>query len=308
MGSGRYDASQYSAYRDFTVLRDDGSRKSVHEVFTKKQMSDEFNPKLIQIRESRDSDDNPNSNAIIIALDVSGSMGIIADRMIGESLGSLMDGIMSTKPVSDPHIMFMAVGDVYYDQSPLQVTQFEADLRIAQQLTQIHVEGGGGGNHFESYNLPWHFAATKTVIDCFEKRGKKGYLFTIGDEMVPQNLNKRDIAGVYNVYPSTPDLSNQSDVIVNSELLAEAEKKYNVFHLIIEEGSYCSRYPSQVKSAWRGLMNDHAVCVKNYNHIAEIILAVIRVNEGENPEQVIASFQDGNIQDSIRYALFNTNQ
>ena len=33
----------------------------------------------------------------------------------------------------------------------------------------------------------------KTSIDCFEKRGKKGYLFTIGDEQLPPTLTKAQI-------------------------------------------------------------------------------------------------------------------
>ena len=80
--------------------------------------------------------------------------------------------------------MAMAIGDAECDRAPLQVTQFEADIRLADQLRELWIEGGGGGNRGESYHLPWAFAAMRTSTDCFERRGRKGYLFTIGDEPI----------------------------------------------------------------------------------------------------------------------------
>ncbi|HAO33838.1 MAG TPA: hypothetical protein DCQ84_12920, partial [Candidatus Competibacteraceae bacterium] len=67
-------------------------------------------------------------------------------------------------------------------------------IRIARQLRRLWLEKGGGGNACESYTLPWYFAATHTAIDCFEKRGKKGYLFTVGDEEPPLELPGAAIA------------------------------------------------------------------------------------------------------------------
>ena len=82
--------------------------------------------------------------------------------------GIMVEEILARKPVSDPHILCMGIGDVLCDQAPLQVTQFEADIRIAEQLEKLWLEKGGGGNSCESYNLPWYFAAMHTAIDCFE--------------------------------------------------------------------------------------------------------------------------------------------
>ena len=42
---------------------------------------------------------------------------------------------MVDHPVADPHMMIMGVGDAWCDRAPLQVTQFEPDIRIAEQLT-----------------------------------------------------------------------------------------------------------------------------------------------------------------------------
>ena len=52
-----------------------------------------------------------------------------------------------------------------------------------EDLGRIVLEGGGGGQMTESYELAMYFMARHTAIDCFEKRGRRGYLFIIGDEL-----------------------------------------------------------------------------------------------------------------------------
>ena len=148
------------------------------------------------MRESRDSKDNPKSTPVIVALDVTGSMGMLADVIAREGLGVLFNAILDLKPISDPHVMFMGVGDANCDSAPLQVSQFEADNRIVEQLTQLFIEHGGGGNNFESYNLPWYFGARHTEHDSLIKRGKRGYLFTVGDEEAPEALTVAQIEEV----------------------------------------------------------------------------------------------------------------
>jgi len=43
-------------------------------------------------------------------------------------------------------------------------------------MEKIYLERGGGGNNHESYAAAWLFGATRTSIDCFEKRGKQGVI------------------------------------------------------------------------------------------------------------------------------------
>lgn len=298
MGSNRFDAQAYTMYAKTATRRLDGSARSVEEVFTRRAIAPALDPSKIRIRESRDSTDNPNSTPVIIALDVTGSMGMIAHHMVGTSLGVLMTGIMDTKPIVDPHVMFMAVGDVKSDQAPLQVSQFEADIRIAQQLTDIYVEGNGGGNNTESYELPWYFAATRTETDSFANRGIKGYLFTIGDELRPRGLDADDIKSVFG-----PDQEGTRDYSAD-ELYKMASEKWEVFHIIVEEGNYAQRVgATKVVDSWRELIGRRAVRLKDYTKISELILAVIRVNEGANPDDVVA--ESGDARDVVQHGLFN---
>jgi hypothetical protein len=268
MGSGSFDASAYRNYTRSTV------GKATDEVYSSRSIHKDLDPKGIKLRESRDSADNPNSTPIIIGLDVTGSMGMIADVLAREGLGTLFTEILDRKPITDPHIMFMAIGDANSDRAPLQVSQFEADNRIVEQLTQIWLEKGGGGNSFESYNLPWYFAARHTEHDSLIKRGKRGYLFTIGDEESPKALTRAQIDTV------TGDTLERE--MSSAEMLAEAQRKYEVYHIIIAEGDHARRYPDRVWNSWTEVLGQHVIRLLDHKKLAETIVAIIEVAEGRD--------------------------
>src|SRR5690349_5863592 len=131
MGSARWNPTDWAAYAGSTHGR------STSSIFARRAIAPGLDPHGVVLRESRDSALNPASNAIICALDVTGSMGMIADTLARQGLGTLVEEILRRKPVSDPHVMCMGVGDATCDVGPLQVTQFEADIRIAEQLQEL---------------------------------------------------------------------------------------------------------------------------------------------------------------------------
>lgn len=276
MGSGSWSADKWRGYSATTV------GKSVDAIYSSRHMENSLDPKGVAIRESRDSTDNPESTAIIMALDVTGSMGMIAQTIAQSGLGILFQEILDRKPVTDPHLMFMALGDVACDHAPLQVSQFEADNRIIEQLAKIYVEHGGGGNESESYDFPWYFAAQHTSIDCFEKRGKKGYLFTFGDEMSPYGLTKEQIKEFLGETVETDYTAAQ--------LLAMVEKMYHVYHIIIAEGSYARYRLDRVKADWVNLMGQRAIVLEDHTKLAELVVSLIQISEGANKKAVVDSW------------------
>lgn len=290
MGHGAWSNTDY-AVRSATYRE-----KTREQLFSNRVISRDLDPRHITLRESCDSEESPESTAIILGLDVTGSMGRIAEIIAKQGLGTLVEGILDTRPVTDPHIMVMGIGDINSDQAPLQVSQFEVDLRIADQLTNIWLEGNGGGNSYESYDLPWLFAGTKTKIDCFDKRGKKGYLFTIGDELPPLTASRQ-------VLKEQLDLNVQGDTSTG-DVLKMAQKRYDVFHIVVEQGAFAKGQVSRVKEAWTRLLKGHVVMLDDYEHIAEVILSVMRVNEGADPEEVIESWQDSATKRAVRYSLY----
>lgn len=275
MGSGSFDPGAYASYTRSTA------HKKRDEVFASRNLDPLLDPKGVKIRESRDSTDSPESTPIIVAVDVTGSMGMLAEAIARKGLGTLFTEILEHKPVTNPHLMFMAIGDVRCDSAPLQVSQFEADNRIVDQLTKIWLEGGGGGNDTESYDLPWYFAARHTEHDALIKRGRRGYLFTIGDESVPAGLTKDHISKFIGD-------SIESDLNPKA-LLAEAQRKYDCYHIIAEEGDYCRGNLANVRRDWSALMGQHVIGMGNHQKLAETIVSAIEMVEGQHKPRFGAS-------------------
>jgi hypothetical protein len=295
MGHGGWSDESYSTYRSIATS------KTRDELFHKRSKSCEslsgqrVNVEDIACRESRDSESNPCSTPIIVGLDVTGSMGMIPEALVKEGLGQLVGQILERGPVPDPHICFLGIGDAFCDQAPLQATQFEADNCVCDQLTDIWLEGGGGGNHFESYDLAWAFAAYKTQTDAWDKRKDKGYLFTVGDEEFPQRSSATYMKQAF-----------QNDGIQSptpKSLLADAEQKYRVFHVVIEEGWYYSeRNPEDVQNSWGQKLGNRVLFLDNHRHLPQLIVSAIAIDQGVPAEEVI-EWWDGAVAESVSHAI-----
>lgn len=292
MGTSSWSSTDWSSYKK-TVI----DTKSDRELFSSSDMHKDLDPKNITVRESCDSDANPNSTPIIVAFDVSGSMGHIARQMAREGIKTTFEEILARKPVSDPHLMVMGVGDAEMgDDAPLQVSQFEADIKIVDQLTKVYIEGGGGNNDHESYNLPWYFAATKTKIDCYEKRGKKGVLFTIGDEDPALKLSRKDVKKY---------LGDDMQYDMDSKTLLElVQQKYDVFHIVVEEGNYARHMGAdKVVENWNELMGQgHVIRLKDHTKLPEVIVSTLQANAGENIDDITKSW-DGSTSLVVKHAI-----
>lgn len=127
MGSGSYSFAAYSCLANEREY----STKSADAVFKNRSLSAKSDIKLSNInartyntqikpemvdtgvRESRDSNEHPETTPIIIALDVTGSMRRTPHEMIKDNFPKLMDALMQLG-VKDPQLLFMAVGDHVY--------------------------------------------------------------------------------------------------------------------------------------------------------------------------------------------------
>lgn len=182
MGSGSWTTASFVNYAT-TRGYDTDSRGVVttnysnQEMFKSKELDSSLNPKNV-VRECCDSKEHPNTVPVILALDVTGSMGQAAVE-ISKKLNNIMTKLY--EQVEDIEFMVMGIGDLSYDRFPIQASQFESDIRIAEQLEKVYFEFGGGGNSYESYTAAWYFGARHTKLDCWN-RGKKGIIITIGDE------------------------------------------------------------------------------------------------------------------------------
>lgn len=279
----------------YSHLKTSYSGKSADQIFSS-GMNPTMDPKGLVFRESRDSDAHPNSIAIAVFLDVTGSMGQIPEMLIRHKLGSLMDTLLA-HGVEDPQVMFSAIGDHHTDRAPLQIGQFESGTdELNDCLSKVYIEGGGGGQNMESYLLAWLVAGRHTSIDCFEKRGNKGFLFTIGDEK-----NWDSVAA-----PRLKELMGyaQTDPITDTQVLAQAQRMYHVFHIHINETGYKDN--PDVIGYWKKLLGERALILDQHMAVAELIASTVAVINGANLDKVAAEFDDATAK-SVKNALMLVN-
>lgn len=261
MGGTRYDFGA----REDRAKKVGYASKSASEIFTQNALRmahESMNPNGVIFREARDSDVHPNTVPIILGLDVTGSMGHIPHELIKEGLPKLMGGIIQGG-VPDPALLFLGIGDHECDRYPLQVGQFESgDEELDMWLTRTYIEGGGGGNAGESYLLAWYFAAFHTKTDAFEKRGQKGLLFTVGDEPGLKTLPASAIKEI---------MGQGQQTYTHLELLAEAQKKYDVYHISVLHSGQAINADVE----WKELLGQNCLSIEDHREIPNVIKKII---------------------------------
>jgi hypothetical protein len=169
--------------------------------------------------------------------------------------------------IPDVEFMIMAIGDLAYDSYPIQASQFESDIRIAEQLDKVYFEGGGGGNSYESYTAAWLFGARHTKLDCW-KRGKKGLIITIGDEEINPYL------------PLNPLKTNLSDAIqseINTkDLYEEVKDKYDLYHLNVTSSYYGRNNADENVKSFADVIGEQNVSNTTIEEITDKIVNIIK--------------------------------
>jgi hypothetical protein len=274
MGSGYWSATDYHA----RVTQKRAAGKDAFDYSAAAIQSGKLRPHQtldphgLRLRESRDSADHPDSNAVIIGLDVTGSMGAVV-RGIHADLPRLHELLLGRHYLPHPQILFAAVGDATCDQVPLQVAQFESDNRMDRHLENMVLEGGGGGQNTESYELTMYVAARHTAIDCFEKRGRRGYLFMIGDEEAYPAVKRSEVRRLIGDHAGL-----QADLPLD-RVVAEVSRRYHVYFLI--PGGASNGANPGVRAFWdQTLGPDHVIQLESPSDTSECIAHTIGLNEG----------------------------
>lgn len=252
-----------------------------------------MNPKGVRCRESRDSDTHPESLAIGVLFDVTGSMQMVP-RILQQNLPSLMGALLRKSYVDHPQILIGAIGDATCDLAPLQVGQFESGIEIEEDLGKLYLEGGGGGQVTESYELAMYFMARHTAIDCFEKRGKRGYLFIIGDEMPYPAVRRREVH--HNLGEKL-----QADLPIE-ELLVELRERYHVYFVIPKMTDHWGN--KTVHRRWVQLLGQNVLRLEDPAGICELIASTIALSEGKaDVDQLVDELREGGATASVARAV-----
>ena len=274
MGGGAWtsaalDDYTYSTRGVSSTTYASNSTVRVQDAFKAYGIHRDLNPRYFSFRECLDTDEHPNTTPVILALDVTGSMGSAAVE-VSKKLGYIMTELYTANTKPDIEFCIMGIGDLDCDDAPVQMSQFESDIRIAEHLDKVYFEGHGGGNFSESYTAAWYMGLYHCKLDCW-KRGKKGIIITLGDELLNPYLGKDDIAKHIG--------DKVQDDIDTADLYKQAIERFDIHHISVDDPGTCyARYNScgncrMVDNSWKLLGENYHVSTIDGLHklIAQII-------------------------------------
>ena len=266
MGYGYWTRDSFTAYSAAKGRTVDAAgrldrRLTDQQLFCQRALHPRLDPKDV-VRECCDSADHPASLPVILALDVTGSMGA-ACAEVARKMNEVMTRLY--EQIRDVEFLVMGIGDLSYDRAPIQMSQFESDIRIAEQLDQVYIEHGGGGNAFESYTAAWYMGLHHARLDCW-KRGKKGLIVTMGDEPLNPFLPREPLARVtgdaLQADPETPALYRQ------------ASEMYEIYHLHVSHRQP-DHYLERVNRSFGALLPKGHLIVTDTEGVTEALIRVI---------------------------------
>jgi hypothetical protein len=112
--------------------------------------------------------------------------------------------------------------------------------------------------------------ARHTSLDCYEKRGKRGYLFVIGDEIPYPKVKRKEVAKV---------IGDGLQADLSTEVLVrELERTYDVYYILPRLTHHWDN--PEVHRRWVELLGQNVLRLEDPAGICEMIASTIGVAEG----------------------------
>jgi hypothetical protein len=203
---------------------------------------------------------------LVIACDVTGSMGEWPATIFSklpyldlegqEYLGKGME------------ISFAAIGDAYCDDYPLQVQPFSKGKGLEASLKKLIIEGGGGGQKTESYDIGALYYARNVEMP----NAIKPMFIFIGDEGLYDFVNS-DQAKKW-ARTSVQGRMN------SMEAIAELQKKYSVYLIrkpySESRGDGMSTIDMKIHSQWSSCLGeDHIAILPEAGRVVDVIFGIM---------------------------------
>lgn len=287
MGGGSWTSKSYNNYVTTTYNVADAAtftrgNYSAREIYTQHQLADCLNPYKVT-RACHDSTEHPETLPVILALDVTGSMGGAAVK-VRQKLNEIMTQLYDDPNVKDVEFCIMGIGDFWCDRAPVQMSQFESDIRIMEQSGEIYFEGGGGGNTYESYTAAWYMGLYHTDLHCWN-RGQKGIIITLGDECPNPDLDR---------YKISKFIGDNLEADVNTDSLYNfAKDKFDIFHIAIDDNETSWEHHKRFYNAdekWKRLLGNN-FHISTLDGLAPTIVDIIE-NCAAGTTQIEADFEE----------------
>jgi hypothetical protein len=217
MGGGYYerDESEYDNTNNSNTNNSSTYSSTADKLISRDDIHPDLNPKNYSTSNLISKGRTP----IVFAVDVTGSMGDWV-KIIYDKFPMFYGQLNLHEYAYDPTVSFCAVGDAECSKVPLQISNFSSGLDIDSNITKLFLEGGGGGNLRESYELPAYFYLEK----CNLVNNEFPFLFITGDEAFFNEVTAKNVQKVFGGEKIKQNLNSR-------DVFKALKDKFNIFHL-----------------------------------------------------------------------------
>lgn len=232
---------------------------------------------------------------LVILCDVTGSMGEWPATIFSK-LPYLEHEARTEYLGEDVEICFGAIGDAYSDKFPVQMRPFAKGVDLKTSLEGLVVEGGGGGQETESYELAAFYCARN--IDM--PKAIKPVLIMIGDEAPYDFVDKAQAEGI--TYGTLTGRLSVKDVF------AELQRKFSVYLIRKPYGASATNARSaadtKIHAKWAEVIGDDRIAeLPEAGRVVDVIFGILareadkvayfqgEIEDRQTPDQVGAVYK-----------------
>lgn len=195
---------------------------------------------------------------LVILVDVTGSMGDWPAVMFSKL--PYMDNECKEYLGEDFELSFGAVGDANSDQYPIQIRPFAKGRDMEKQLKELVIEGGGGGQCQESYELTALYYARNAEMP----NAKRPIMIIIGDEGYYEDIMKKQAAMAH--------VKLQGD-LSTKEVFEELQKKFSVYLI---RKPYGGSDDKGIQKKWENLIGkEHIAVLPAADRVVDVIFGIL---------------------------------
>jgi hypothetical protein len=254
-----------------------------------------------QIRESRDSAKSRTSYPIVLGLDLTGSNMEVAKGLLPK-VPTFMGVMQRSGYVQDPQIMIFGFCDATADDSvPVQVSQFEVDNLIDENIRKLALEPACGGNGIEeSSELLLWYLANRVRTDAWDKRSQKGVLVLVTDEKAYPMVRADQIRRYFG---DTGE--HMTGNVPLDEVLAAVLERWEVRVIIGSAASHAG--DKKVLKFWQDKVGPQNVTeLADLGALAEMTALMVGITLGTvTPEEGLADLTRAGVDDGTRATVGN---
>jgi hypothetical protein len=248
-----YTPASWSANTSFSDARaayDDSAGRSYSEAVHKGTTVSDLVPEKV----SSDA-----AAPIVLVFDVTGSMGTWPAVMFSKF--GYFDHEADFYTDHDYEVCVAAIGDSKYDDYSLQVRPFGKGNDVAEALKKLVIEGGGGGNTVESYNL----AAVYFANNCNMSKAIRPILIFVGDEGVHELTTADEAKNLCKV--------DTKEDVDTAKVFEELKRKFEVF---IIRKRFDSSENHRINKQWEDYLGaDHVANLQDAGRVVDVIFGIL---------------------------------